>query len=122
MRVTALLLSLMLASPALAQNLIECNADGKRVAKKEVGTLGSGIGGFAGGLLLGLIGTGLAVVVQSEPEVPSHLLPEGDECSYAFQQGYVSEGRGQKRSAALAGGIAGTAILVLVLVISQSAD
>ena len=115
-----LLLALVLNTPALAQErtLIACNAEGKAAAD-SVDTGGSSLGGFVGGLFLGLIGTGIAVVVQSEPEVPYHLLPEGDECSYAFSQGYANKGKSRKQKAALGAGLAGTAALLTVIYLTQ---
>lgn len=125
----SLLLSIVMlitpAAPLLAQeeeepkSLLDCDAEGKR-ASGDISTTGSFFGGLAGGLFLGLIGTGIAVVVQSEPQAPYYQLPEDDNCSYAFQQGYANKGKSNKRSAALQGGLLGTAVLVVVLVVSQS--
>jgi len=102
----------------------ECFYEGRLAAKHGVSTNGSRVGGFVGGLFLGLIGTGIAVVAQSEPIPQEHLIPEGDdECKYGFIQGYGDEGKGRKRSAALAGGLAGTVLLVLIVIsVNNSSD
>lgn len=99
----------------------ECFYEGKMAAKHSVSTGGSAAGGFLGGIVLGLIGTGIAVVVQSEPTPSYTLLPDGDsDCKFAFTQGYGEVGKSRKRSAALVGGLAGTLILVVVLVAANS--
>ena len=98
--------------PAEKQESFDCYLEGKTKGN-EISTGGSGVGGFAGGILLGLIGTGIAVLVQSKPDVPDDILPEDPDCRAAFETGYQDKGRSKKRTAALTGGILGTMVFVV---------
>lgn len=104
-------------------SLVACDARGIADAK-ERGTGGSMAGGFCGGLLLGLIGTGAAVLMQSsfEPS-PAELAAiedAGDECQYVYLDAYRDELRSRKRSAALTGGLIGTVVIVSVLLAASN--
>jgi len=87
------------------------------------GTGGSFVGGFAGGLLLGLIGTGIAYAAQGPADVPVAYAADaqkyGSEYVLGFQQGFAEKSKKKKRGAALTGGLLGTGALV-VLVLSAS--
>jgi hypothetical protein len=76
-------------------------------------TGGSFAGGLGLGLVLGLIGTGIAYAVASEPEPPYEAISRDMEetCRSAFIEGYKREGKTRKRSAALTGGFVGTVIV-----------
>jgi hypothetical protein len=102
---------------------MKCHQQGKEDGSK-LGTTGSFIGGLAGGVLLGLIGTGIAVLVQSTPEPSADKLEalEREECRYAYTEAYESKGKGKKRTSALIGGLVGTAVLVGIIVASNSSD
>ena len=99
-----------------------CHALGKEDAKDR-GTSGSFVGGLAGGLLLGLIGTGVVVLAQSKSDPPAHLLmeiPEEEEtCRYTYIESYRGESVAKKRRSALAGGLVGTAIFLAFYLSTQ---
>jgi hypothetical protein len=102
-----------------ADSWMTCHQLGKQDGG-NISTGGSVAAGLAGGLLLGLIGTGIVVLVQSDSE-PSQLELknlEGDECQYAYLEAYKNKSVGKKRKSALIGGLVGTAILVLIIVSS----
>lgn len=102
---------------------MNCHKLGKRDGA-DVSTAGSMVAGLFGGMVLGLIGTGLMVLVQGESK-PSPLimeLLEGDECKYAYSEAYASKSLGKKRYAALTGGLIGTLILVLVYLTVSAED
>jgi hypothetical protein len=87
------------------------------------GTGGSFVGGLAGGLVLGLIGTGIAYAAQGPSELPVSALAEsqkyGSEYLLGVQQGFADRSKAKKRSSALTGGLLGTAAFV-ALVLSAS--
>lgn len=91
---------------------------------KHASTGGSFVGGFAGGLFLGIIGAGIAYAVQGEPEPPTvskYNTAGGDaQCRMAYADAFGEEGKKKKKSAALTGGIVGTAALVGILLIASS--
>lgn len=99
----------------------QCYMQGKHQAR-SLSTSGSAMGGFAGGLFLGLIGTALAVAVQSDPTVPYYAIPEDEPCQMPFIQGFQEEGKSKKRNAALAGGVIGTLVLVGIVVAANSTN
>jgi hypothetical protein len=100
---------------------MKCHQMGKADASK-LGTSGSFVGGLVGGLFLGLIGTGIAVLAQGQPEPPEASLQalEREECQYAYTEAYESKGRSKKRTSALTGGLIGTAVLVVIVVAAGS--
>jgi len=97
------------------KSTMQCYMEGKEHGR-DISSGGSTAGGFVGGLFLGLLGTGLAVVLQDDPDVPVYLLPEDEDCQLPFMQGYREEGKSKKRNAALTGGLVGTAAFILLLV------
>ncbi len=77
--------------------------------------------GFLGGILLGPVGTVIAVHRSgaSEPSSPEAVLtgspaPSQDEAR-RFQEGFVEEVRSRRQTAATLGGIAGTGVFLYVL-------
>lgn len=105
-------------APAAA-SWADCALMGKRHGQ-NIGTGGSTAGGLIGGVLLGLIGTGVAVLAQSKSEPPAQYLFEmeekGGECQYAYIEAFNQESIGKKRKAALTGGLIGTAVLLAIVV------
>jgi hypothetical protein len=94
---------------------MSCHQLGKQDGE-NISTGGSVAAGLAGGVLLGLIGTGLVVLLQSDSE-PSQLAMnnlEGDDCRYAYIEAYENKSLSKKRSSALIGGLIGTALFVAV--------
>lgn len=89
-------------------------AEAGRGSQASAAWLGKGL---AGGLLLGPIGTAIAVqrAGRSEPTLPAtladRLAREDSNYAEAFQRAYADQWRGSQRAAALIGGITGTAIL-----------
>jgi hypothetical protein len=92
--------------------------DGRHAARQQpVG--GRFVGGFAAGLGLGLIGTGVVYAIASgPPEIPGdQLLAIADRpAAYqqTYQQAYRDDLRKRRQSQALMGGLAGTAVFVTV--------
>jgi hypothetical protein len=76
---------------------------------------GATAGGLIGGVLLGLIGTGVAVLAQSKPEPPIENLlaieETSDDCQYAYIEAFNQVSLSKKRKAALQGGLIGTAVI-----------
>ena len=76
--------------------------------------------GVASGLLLGLIGTGIAYFAQGEPSptaAQSAAIADAS-CRLAYEDAYGKEGKKKKRSSALTGGLIGTAVIVVAIVAS----
>jgi hypothetical protein len=126
------------ALPALAQSAIppsdstgsglslsECGLQGRLDAQREstaLVSLGSFLGGFAGGLLLGPIGGVIAYKAQGMPAPPVPMDPSlgGPECEQAYRDGYGYQVRSWKRHAAVGGAVFGTAIFGCVILIAIS--
>ena len=108
--------------PDLDGSWTRCHALGKEDAQDR-GTGGSFVGGLAGGVLLGLIGTGIVVLAQSKSDPPAHLLleiaEEDETCRYTYLESYRSESVSKKRKSALAGGLLGTALFVAFYLVTQ---
>ena len=106
-----------------SESWMKCTQMGKADAQ-DLSTGGSFVGGLAGGLLLGLIGTGIAVLAQSDPEPSAAALSalEREECQYAYTEAFQSKGKSKKRTAALTGGLVGTAVLVVIIVAANSSS
>lgn len=104
-------------NPEAGKSWMTCHASGKEDAR-SMGTAGSTAGGLAGGLLLGLIGAGIAVLAQSKSDPPAENLMqiqgESEECRYTYLEAFRQESQSKKRSAALTGGLIGTAIVVAI--------
>ncbi len=104
-------------------SFINCHKLGK-LDGKEVSTSGSTIAGLAGGVLLGLIGTGLVVLFQGESS-PSPMFIEnleGDQCQYAYLEAFQEQSKTKKKNAALRGGLIGTVLFIMIYVAVQSQD
>jgi hypothetical protein len=95
---------------------------GQMLAEQQ-GTGGSFVGGLAGGVLLGLIGTAIAYVAQGPADLPATHLVEaqkyGGEYTLGLQQGFAEKSKKKKKSSALAGGLLGTAAFVAVVLGAQ---
>ncbi len=99
----------------------QCHETGSRDGA-NVSSGGSLAGGLVCGLLGGLIGTGIAYVAQSAPEPPmlSALTVSDGDCRYAYADAYKRAGKSKKQSAALTGGLVGTAVVVALLLSSST--
>ena len=116
----------VLVTPATAADtakMLTCQARGKE-AGKRASTGGSLVGGFAGGVLLGLIGTGIAMAVQGAPEPPANELYQvgQEDCRLFYTEAYKKKLRGRKRTSALLGGLLGTAVAVVIIVSLQDTE
>lgn len=95
--------------------------DGARTADMR-GTGGNFAGGFVGGVVLGLIGTVIAYASADAdpPNVPIKPPPVYADTSgtylLAFRRGYDDRLRAKRKSAALGGGLLGTAVAVVAVV------
>jgi len=103
------------------ESYMSCHSRGKLDAS-ATSTGGSFVGGFCGGVLLGLIGAAIVVVAQSEPDPPALVMLElqTDECRYAYLEAYHSAGKSKKQTSALLGGLVGTAVIVTILLSSSN--
>jgi hypothetical protein len=85
---------------------------------------GSFLGGLGGGLLLGLIGTGIAWAAQSPSDLPvSHAIeaqPYGGDYVTGLQSGYAAKTKSRKQGAAIGGGLLGTTIFVFAVLSAGS--
>lgn len=97
---------------------MSCDARGRADGKARDAS-GSVLGGFCGGLVLGVIGTFIAVVAQDEPEPPATMMLtiEDDRCRYVYAEAYRSAAKRAKRDNALMGGALGTATGVAILLV-----
>jgi hypothetical protein len=139
MRITIALFAILLSTvPAAAQTPVVNTtppagtpamtmADGMvagQAAAQTVSTGGSFAGGFVGGLVLGLIGTGIAYAVQGPADIPLVLQASnqqhGSDYMVGFHQAFAEASKKKKRSSALTGGLAGTGVLVLLVVSAGS--
>jgi hypothetical protein len=104
-------------------DLSECVERGREDGR-HVDTGGSFLGGLVGGVLLGLIGTGIAYVAQGEPDPPATAKYEikDAQCRLAYDDAYGEQGKKKKRSAALGGGLIGTAVFIVIIVASSSSS
>ena len=100
---------------------IECELKGKEDGR-SMDAIGSFVGGLAGGVLLGLIGTGIAYVAQgrSDPPVDKVRALQGDYCRLIYTDAYKTASKGKKRSMALWGGLLGTVAFVVIYSASTS--
>jgi hypothetical protein len=91
---------------------------------RHADTGGSFVGGLFGGLLLGVIGTGIAYVAQGEPDPPTtaRYAKQGAECRMAYSDAFGEQGKKRKRSAALTGGLLGTAVWIVVIAAASSSE
>ena len=95
----------------------DCYLDGKQTAKTSLSTERSFGGGFLGGVFLGLIGAGIAVLAQGDPVPARRFLTDmEDDCAMAFEVGFQEQGKSKKRNAALTGGLLGTLVFVFLVV------
>jgi hypothetical protein len=127
----ALLVLLLVAAPLTAQQtpVVDRPVQAKTMpegvlagsaAAQTIGTGGSFAGGMAGGLFLGLIGTGIAYVAQgpSQPTMTTVASNQqyGADYMMGFNQAFADESKRRKKSSALTGGLIGTGVLVLLVV------
>ena len=104
------------------ENWMMCHQQGK-IDGGNISTAGSTVAGVAGGVILGLIGTGIVVLLQSKSDPPQSSLQalEGDQCQYAYIEAFKDKSVSKKRTSALIGGLIGTAVFVIIYV-SASGD
>jgi hypothetical protein len=109
------------SEPSSKSNVSECIELGRNDGR-HVSTGGAFTIGLASGVLLGLIGTGIAWACQGEPEPSALGKYESSDatCRMAYADAFGETGKKQKRSAALVGGLLGTAVLVVIVVAANS--
>jgi hypothetical protein len=121
-----LLAALLAASPAGAQapaapadSLGRVGGVEGNTAAQAIGTTVWTLGGLAGGLTLGPLGAGLAYAFAEgsasalPADVQSKVGRRGGEYSLAYQQAYTRRLVARRKRAAVVGGAAGTALLVV---------
>ena len=104
-----------------------CESD-RVLGMADAQTMHSSGGRFGGGMLLGitlgLIGTGIAYALASSSEPIPMIVPEernGQAVdANCYRVGYVDKAKSKNKSAALSGGLLGTAAFVLIVVASTS--
>ena len=107
------------AMAAAATLLAQAHADGG-MAATNVGTGGWFGGGFASGVFLGLIGTGVtwAIAANSNVELPldKRLLITSQPVTYqhVYEKSFADKVKSKRKSSALTGGLLGTATFVLI--------
>jgi len=107
------------APVATPSNSTECMERG-RADGEETSTGGAFAVGVTCGLLLGLIGTGIAYFTQAEPRPTSGEMAMNRDpaCRMSYEDAYREAGRKKKKNSALIGGLVGTAVAVAVIVAS----
>lgn len=97
-----------------------CARDGASEGSKYP-TGGAFTVGVVSGLLLGLIGTGIAYFAQAEPKASVEETSQlASPCKEEFQDAYSKKARGKKRNAALWGGLLGALTVGIVLASQES--
>lgn len=115
----------MAGSAAPSELMAKGRLDGQTSAQ-GVGTGGWMVGGVVTGVLTGLIGTAIiwAVAGSSDVSVPADrrlvIVDENATYQQAFEAGYGEKLKSKRKSAALGGGLLGTAALVLIVLSSGS--
>jgi hypothetical protein len=115
-------LHLTTAEPLAHYMLPDCDSDRTRGrADADQVHSGSGwmAGGFVSGILLGLIGTGVAWAMASSSTVEVSRVPEGLDAS-CYRDGYTSKAKSKNSTNALTGGLLGTAVLIVLVVSATS--
>jgi hypothetical protein len=109
-------------STASGRSVEECSHQGSLDARRGVSTVGSFLGGFVGGLLLGPVGGALACAAQGRPDPPEPMVTSlgSADCESGYRDGYGEKGRSWRRRAAVGGGLFGTAFFVVAIVIATS--
>lgn len=92
---------------------------GRSDASVMHGTTGWMLGGFASGLVLGLIGTGVITAVAATGSPQPDLVPDTTDPS-CYREGYSGKARSKNTVSALAGGLVGTAVWVVIVVSATS--
>lgn len=111
-------------TPAPAQvgtssNASDCmergGTDGARISTGGAFTVG-----LTCGVLLGLIGTGIAYFTQAEPKPSTNQAAVNTDpaCRLAYEDAYGEAGKKKKKRSALIGGLIGTAVIVTVITAS----
>lgn len=106
---------------AVPNPMAEGALEGQRAAEM-VGTSGYFAGGFISGITLGLIGTGIAWAVASSSDVSipastqAAIQANGPEWVYAYQTAFAERLKARRKSAALSGGLLGTAAFLVIFV------
>jgi hypothetical protein len=118
-KLTAVLMVVLFPSMILADECREAEIEGEADAAAQHSSTGWFLGGVGSGLLLGLIGTGVitgaAAMTHPKPEFPASGFNE--KCYF---HGYSSKAKKKNVWSALGGGLAGTAIFVIIYASTQS--
>jgi hypothetical protein len=115
------------SAPARDSTASEAVLHGRAAAERR-GVGGRFAGGFASGFLLGLIGTAItyAIAGSDDASMPAQeaaqLTAANPTYSLAFQQSYIERLEARRRSAALTGGLIGTATVVTILLVANSSN
>ena len=110
------------AAPAFSTEMIARAQNDGQLAALNVGTGGWAGGGFASGLLLGFIGTGVswaaagASGVESPPDARLRIANQPAEYQQLYTKSYSDKVKAKRKSSALKGGLVGTAAFVLLVV------
>ena len=80
---------------------------------------GWGVGGFASGFLLGIIGAGLHYAIASGSSPDPHFIPENVE-PLAYRTGYEKAGKKKNKKSSITGGLLGTATVVVLFLMIDS--
>ena len=100
---------------------------GRALAERR-GMGGRFAGGFASGVLLGLIGTGITYVIAGSDDTSlpameaARLSATNPTYSLSYQQGYSERLKSRRRSSALTGGLLGTLTFVVIYVSATSGN
>lgn len=96
-------------------NMSDCTLRGRNAGEK-VSTGGAFTVGVTCGLLLGLIGTGIAYFTQATPRptTAEAAAITDPACRLAYEDAYGEAGKPKKKQSALIGGLIGTVVLVVV--------
>ena len=106
-------------SPAMADSLFSAGMQEGTTTAQTVGTGLWAVGGFAGGAALGPIGAGLAYALASSAAsalpapITTRIGKKEADFQLGYQQAYTDRLTARRKSSAVVGGAAGTALLAV---------
>lgn len=112
-----------LGEPLAHLLVADCDLDrtrGREAARNHSG-MGWMVGGFVSGVLLGLIGTGIAFLMANGSTIEVDSVPADAEAT-CYRDGYRARARSTNTTSALTGGLVGTALFVVWFVSANSSS
>ena len=103
------------AKEAKTEDCVESEARGRAAASEQHGSGGWLAGGVLSGVLLGLIGTGIITAIAAGSKPNPAMIPDSENQT-CYASGYRAKGKSKNKWAAFGGGLAGTAIFLVIYI------